>query len=63
MDGVAQSAMAADHVVLCAGQEAEQSRLVLMARGATVESIGDVCFAAELDAMRAIEGTRLSSRL
>lgn len=56
--------MAVDHVVLCAGQDSEQTLAqALAAHGVTAELIGGARFASELDAMRAIdEGTRLAYR-
>jgi 2,4-dienoyl-CoA reductase (NADPH2) len=54
--------IAADTVVICAGQESERSLYdELVALGATAHLIGGAKLAAELDALRAIdEGTRLA---
>jgi len=56
---------AADHVVLCAGQDSDQDLArELEALGVAVDLIGGARFASELDAMRAIdEGTRLAYRI
>jgi 2,4-dienoyl-CoA reductase (NADPH2) len=63
--GGAPQLLAVDHIVLCAGQEPEQSlATALAAAGVPVELIGGARFASELDAKRAIdEGTRLAMRL
>jgi 2,4-dienoyl-CoA reductase (NADPH2) len=57
--------IAADTVVLCAGQESERSLAdALAARGVAVHVIGGAEVAAELDAKRAIDqGTRLAAAL
>jgi 2,4-dienoyl-CoA reductase (NADPH2) len=57
--------VAADTVVLCAGQESERGLAeVLVANGVGVHIIGGADVAAELDAKRAIEqGTRLAAQL
>ena len=57
--------IAADTVVLCAGQESERSLAdALAARGVAVHVIGGADVAAELDAKRAIDqGTRLAAAL
>ncbi|TMV15597.1 NADPH-dependent 2,4-dienoyl-CoA reductase [Arenibacterium halophilum] len=57
--------IAADTVVLCAGQEPERSLAdALIARGITPHVIGGADVAAELDAKRAIDqGTRLAAAL
>jgi 2,4-dienoyl-CoA reductase (NADPH2) len=54
--------VAADTVVVCAGQEPERSLYdALVARGVAAHVIGGAERAAELDAMRAIDqGTRLA---
>ena len=57
--------IAADTVVMCAGQEPERSLAdALIARGITPHVIGGADVAAELDAKRAIDqGTRLAAAL
>ncbi|MCB1402127.1 MAG: NADPH-dependent 2,4-dienoyl-CoA reductase, partial [Rhodobacteraceae bacterium] len=57
--------IAADTVVICAGQEPERSLLdALAGRGIPAEVIGGADRAAELDAKRAIDqGSRLAARL
>ena len=54
-----------DHVVVCAGQEPENSLLApLQAAGMSVEQIGGARLASELDATRAIEeGMRVAAHL
>lgn len=54
--------LAVDNVVMCAGQDSEQSLLAPLEKaGITVNLIGGARFASELDAKRAIdEGTRLA---
>jgi 2,4-dienoyl-CoA reductase (NADPH2) len=57
--------IAADTIVLCAGQESERGLAdELTARGCVVHVIGGADVASELDAKRAIDqGTRLAARL
>ena len=54
--------LAVDNVVMCAGQDPEQSLLLPLEKaGVAVSLIGGARFASELDAKRAIdEGTRLA---
>jgi 2,4-dienoyl-CoA reductase (NADPH2) len=57
--------IAADSIVICAGQEPERSFFdVLAARGIRAEIIGGADIATELDAKRAIDqGSRLAARV
>jgi 2,4-dienoyl-CoA reductase (NADPH2) len=64
VDGVPQT-LAVDHVVLCAGQNANRALFdELAARGIRAKLIGGADVAAELDALRAIDqATRLAVEL